>query len=108
MTGWGLDDTAYTERYLGDPREVPEVYAAADVLPRAGDIADPLLVIHGMSDDNVVFDNAVRLFAALQQARVPFETAVYPGQAHGFQGQDILIHRALTMKAFLDRVTSAD
>ncbi|WP_429771118.1 DPP IV N-terminal domain-containing protein [Aurantiacibacter flavus] len=108
VTQWGLYDTAYTERYLGDPREVPEVYEAADVLPRAGNIADPLLVIHGMSDDNVVFDNAVRLLAALQQARVPFDTAVYPGQAHGFQGKDILIHRTLAMQAFLDRVTAAD
>ena len=108
VTQWDLYDTAYTERYLGDPRQVPEVYAAADVLPRAGAIADPLLVIHGMSDDNVVFDNAVRLFNALQQARVTFQTAVYPGQAHGFQGQDVLVHRALTMKKFMDEVTAGD
>ncbi len=104
VTQWDLYDTAYTERYLGDPRIDPAVYERADVLPRAADIADPLLVVHGMSDDNVVFDNSVRLFAALQNARVPFETAVYPGQAHGFQGEDTLIHRVLTMERFLQSV----
>ena len=104
VTQWDLYDTAYTERYLGDPRSDPDAYRRADVLTRANRIRDPLLVVHGMSDDNVVFDNAVRLFAALQKARVPFETAVYPGQAHGFQGEDILIHRVLTMERFLREV----
>ncbi len=107
VTQWDLYDTAYTERYLGDPRTDPGAYERADVLSRAGKIRDPLLVVHGMSDDNVVFDNSVRLFAALQKARVPFETAVYPGQAHGFQGEDTLIHRALTTERFLRQVAPA-
>ena len=64
-------------------------------------------MVHGLSDDNVVFDNSVRLFAALQKARVPFETAVHAGQAHGFQGEDTLIHRALTMQRFLSKVAAA-
>jgi dipeptidyl-peptidase 4 len=104
VTQWDLYDTAYTERYLGDPHKDPAAYRRADVLSRAAQIRDPLLVVHGMSDDNVVFDNSVRLFAALQKARVPFETAVYPGQAHGFQGEDTLIHRALTTERFLRNV----
>jgi dipeptidyl-peptidase-4 len=104
VTQWNLYDTAYTERYLGDPRKDPGAYQRADVLSRADKIRDPLLVVHGMSDDNVVFDNSVQLFAALQKARIPFETAVYPGQAHGFQGEDILIHRALTTERFLRKV----
>jgi dipeptidyl-peptidase-4 len=107
VTQWNLYDTAYTERYLGDPRTDPGAYERADVLSRAAQIRDPLLVVHGMSDDNVVFDNSVRLFAALQKARVPFETAVYPGQAHGFQGEDTLIHRALTTEHFLRKVAPA-
>ncbi len=107
VTDWSLYDTAYTERYLGDPRTDPGAYERADALSRAARIRDPLLVIHGMSDDNVVFDNSVRLFAALQKARVPFETAVYPGQAHGFQGENTLIHRALTTNRFLEKVAPA-
>ncbi len=107
VTQWDLYDTAYTERYLGDPRTDAGAYERADVLSRAGQIRDPLLVVHGMSDDNVVFDNSVRLFAALQKARVPFQTAVYPGQAHGFQGEDTLIHRALTTERFLRQVAPA-
>lgn len=78
------------------------------MLARAARVRDPLLVVHGMSDDNVVFDNSVRLFAALQKARVPFETAVYPRQAHGFHGEDALIHRALTMERFLGKVAPSN
>ena len=107
VTDWALYETAHTERYLGDPRTDPGAYERADALSRAGRIRDPLLVVHGLSDDNVVIDNSVRLFAALQKARVPFETAVYPGQAHGFQGEDTLIHRALTMQRFLSKVAPA-
>ena len=107
VTRWDLYDTAYTERYLGDPRIDRGPYERADVLSRSANIRDPLLVVHGMSDDNVVFDNSVQLFAALQKARVPFDTAVYPGQAHGFQGEDILIHRALTSERFLCKVAPA-
>ncbi len=47
VTKWEFYDTHYTERYLGDPREVPKVYAASNALADAGKISDPLLVIHG-------------------------------------------------------------
>ncbi|MDT7933764.1 MAG: DPP IV N-terminal domain-containing protein [Sphingomonadaceae bacterium] len=101
-TAWDLYDTAYTERYLGSPNGAGRaVYDKADALPAATTIRDPLLVIHGMSDDNVVFENSTRLFAALQQAKIPFEMMVYPGQTHGFAGPAVNIHRALIIRRFL-------
>ncbi|MBA2918403.1 alpha/beta fold hydrolase [Sphingomonas sp. MAH-20] len=103
VTRWELYDTHYTERYLGDPRKVPEVYEKSDALPDATTIKDPLLLIHGMSDDNVVFDNSTALMAKLQAAAIPFETMVYPGFGHRVAGPDVSVHLWRTIENYLDR-----
>jgi dipeptidyl-peptidase-4 len=92
VTRWELYDTAYTERYLGDPRAPGGVYDRAGALIDAPKIADPLLVIHGMADDNVVLDNTTALAATLQAHAVPFEMMLYPGQTHGIGGPKISVH----------------
>jgi len=97
VTRWELYDTFYTERYLGMPP-----YDASDTIADAAKIRDPLLMLHGMSDDNVVFENGTNMYAALQQKGVLFEMAVYPGQTHGFTTAASL-HRWKTIEDFLDR-----
>src|SRR3546814_10666845 len=74
VTDWKLYDTHYTERYMGDPRKVPDAYTASGALAESEKIVDPLLLIHGLSDDNVVFDNSSQLMAKMQAATQPFET----------------------------------
>jgi dipeptidyl-peptidase-4 len=101
VTKWELYDTHYTERYLGDPRKVPEVYAKSNALGDAGKISDPLLVIHGMSDDNVVFENSTALFDKLQEEQVPFEMMVYPGQTHSISNLKRKTHLYHTIMNFL-------
>ena len=103
VTKWELYDTHYTERYLGQPQETGGVYAKADALPNATSIADPLLLIHGMADDDVVFENSTALMATLQAAGRPFETMVYPGQTHRVAGPGVSVHLWKTILAFLDR-----
>lgn len=103
VTKWELYDTHYTERFLGDPRVVPEVYTAANVAPHAARLSDPLLLIHGMADDNVVFDHSTALMAAMQGNAQPFETMVYPGQTHAVTGPKVQIHLWQSILAFLDR-----
>ncbi|MEO7813864.1 MAG: DPP IV N-terminal domain-containing protein [Sphingomicrobium sp.] len=103
VTKWELYDTAYTERYLGDPRQDPAVYARSNALGDASKIKDPLLVIHGMSDDNVVFENSTALFGKLQAEAVPFEMMVYPGYTHRVAGPTISVHVWTTILNFLDR-----
>ncbi len=103
VTKWGLYDTHYTERYMGDPRVVPDAYAKSDVIPNAAKIADPLLLIHGMADDNVVFDHSTALMSALQGAAVPFETMVYPGQTHRVGGPKVSVHLWTSILNFLNR-----
>ncbi len=103
VTDWTLYDTHYTERYLGNPSIDMAPYTAADTTLRAARLARPMLLIHGMADDNVVFDNAARMMAALQRAGVPFETMLYPGEAHGIREPAIQLHLWRTITSFLDR-----
>lgn len=103
VTKWELYDTHYTERYMGNPATDPKPYEASDALTNATAIRDPLLLIHGMSDDNVVFDNSTALMAKLQAAAIPFETMVYPGFGHRVAGPGVSVHLWRTIEAFLDR-----
>jgi dipeptidyl-peptidase-4 len=97
---WGLYDTHYTERYLGDPNKDPKAYADADPIGDAGKIRDPMLLMHGMSDDNVVLDNSTVLAAKLQAENKPFEMMLYPGKAHSAPKD---VHVWTTVLNFFDR-----
>ncbi|WIW89677.1 S9 family peptidase [Sphingobium sp. V4] len=101
VTKWQLYDTHYTERYLGRPQDRPSAYPASGAIDEAAKITDPLLLIHGMSDDNVVFDNATALMAKMQGAAVPFEMMAYPGQTHRVGGPGISVHLWRTIGRFL-------
>jgi dipeptidyl-peptidase-4 len=72
-------DTAYTERYLGLPSEHPEAYKVSNVLTYASQLARPLLIMHGLTDDNVYFENTVKLTQALITAGKPYNLLLLPG-----------------------------
>jgi dipeptidyl-peptidase-4 len=103
VTRWELYDTFYTERYLGNPAIDPKPYQSSDALEEASRIADPLLLVHGMSDDNVVFENTTALIARLQKEKHPFELMVYPGATHAIAGEGPQTHVWTTITNFLDR-----
>ncbi|OYY90610.1 MAG: S9 family peptidase [Sphingomonas sp. 28-66-16] len=103
VTKWELYDTHYTERYLGDPGKDPKSYASSNALADAARIADPLLLIHGMSDDNVVFENSTAFAATMQRHARPFEMMFYPGQTHRVGGPGISEHLWRTILDFLDQ-----
>ncbi|UYY58757.1 S9 family peptidase [Sphingomonas sp. S2-65] len=105
VTRWELYDTHYTERYLGDPKSDPRSYASSDALADVGKIQDPLLLIHGMADDNVVFENATVFAARMQAEARPFEMMFYPGQTHRVGGPGVSVHLWETILNFLDRYT---
>lgn len=102
VTRWELYDTHYTERFMGDPREVPEAYEKASAIPDATKIADPMLLIHGMADDNVVFENASELISVLQESNTPFEMMLYPGYTHRVSGPKIGPHVWNSIFRFLE------
>jgi len=102
VTKWELYDTAYTERYLGNPSVDPKPYQSSDALDDAVKIQDPLLLVHGMSDDNVVFQNSTELYARLQQAKRPFEMMAYPGATHAIAGEGPQTHVWTMITRFLE------
>ena len=77
-------------------------YEAASAIPKATEMTDPLLLIHGMADDNVVFENSTELISTLQEAAVPFEMMLYPGYTHRVSGPKISVHLWHTIFDFLD------
>jgi dipeptidyl-peptidase-4 len=82
VTHWTGYDTAYTERYLGKPDEHPEAYERSSILPRAADLPDTALLIHGAIDENVHLRHSVRLVAALQALDRELELVMLPADRH--------------------------
>ena len=71
VTEWRLYDSAYTERYLGDPESAAANYDASSLLPLAAGLERPLMIIHGFADDNVVVAHSLQLSSALTAAGRP-------------------------------------
>jgi dipeptidyl-peptidase 4 len=69
---WENYDTFYTERYLGLPSENAESYKKSSVLTYASNLSRPLLLIHGLTDDNVYAQHSIQLAQALFEAGKPF------------------------------------
>jgi dipeptidyl-peptidase-4 len=88
VTDWALYDTAYTERYLGLPDDGSDVYLHNSLIemaaerPTGPDDARPMLLIHGMVDDNVVAAHTLRLSAALLAAGRPHSMIPLTGATH--------------------------
>ena len=105
VTDWTLYDTAYTERYMGTPADNPTGYRDSQVIARLGNLKPgSLLLIHGMADDNVIFENSTRVLYSLQSKGIPFEMMTYPGLRHrtGWTAKP-MIHRAHATLDFFDR-----
>jgi len=102
VTDWGLYDTHYTERYMNLPAANVDGYREARVLTHIDGLTSPLLLIHGMADDNVLFSNSTSLMSALQKRGQPFELMTYPGAKHGLSGANAL-HRYRIAENFLGR-----
>lgn len=101
VTKWELYDTHYTERYLGDPNTRRSAYPAANALAEVAKISDPLLLIHGMADDNVVLEHSTAFMTSMQEAARPFDLMLYPGQTHRFAGEGVNIHEWRMIELFL-------
>ena len=82
VTDQRLYDTHYTERYLGHPDEEPEAYARSSPIGDAATLERPMLLIHGLADDNVFVANTLRLSAALFEAGRHHELVLIPNATH--------------------------
>lgn len=103
VTDWSLYDTAYTERYMSTPQDNAAGYAAGNVLTYAARLNRPLMIVHGLADDNVIFDHTTKLITALQRQARPFEIMVYPGEKHRLGPKAVNMHYWTTMLDFFNR-----
>ncbi|MFJ3780884.1 prolyl oligopeptidase family serine peptidase [Streptomyces sp. NPDC090093] len=113
VTDWRLYDTHYTERYLGTPQDDPEVYAAQSLLTDDGLSSPevpvrPMMIVHGLADDNVVVGHALRLSSALLAAGRPHEVLPLSGVTHMTPQEQVAENLLLLQVDFLKRSLGLD
>jgi dipeptidyl-peptidase 4 len=96
-----LYDTFYNERYLGHPLEQPEVYDRNSLLALAPRLERPLMLIHGMVDDNVVVAHTLRLSSALLAAGKPHTVLPLTGVTHMAKQEVVAENMKLLQVGFL-------
>uniref|UniRef100_A0A8C7USI9 Uncharacterized protein n=1 Tax=Oncorhynchus mykiss TaxID=8022 RepID=A0A8C7USI9_ONCMY len=106
VSKWDYYDTIYTERYMNQPSENLEFYKNSTVTARAKNFKSvQYLLVHGTADDNVHFQQAAQISAALVEEQVDFEAMWYTDKDHGLDGsanQHVYTH----MSHFLQRCFS--
>ena len=103
VTDWHLYDSAYTERYLGLPKQNPKPYDES--MPNAaGNLKGSLLLIHGTSDENVHIQNSIVMINSLINANKQFRLMLYPGKTHGVTGNQRLHLYQMMLDFFQDNL----
>ena len=105
VTNWRYYDTIYTERFMRTPQENPDGYDLNSPIHYADRLKGKFLLIHGMADDNVHFQNSVDFAEALIQAGKKFDMMFYPDQSHGIYKRGAGMHlRSLTTDYVLENL----
>lgn len=91
-TDWKYYDTVYTERFMRTPKENAEGYKAASAFSRADNLHGNLLLVHGMADDNVHFQNCTEYAEHLVQLGKQFDMQVYTNRNHSIYGGNTRNH----------------
>jgi len=86
VTDWRFYDTIYTERYMRTPQENPAGYAEGAPLAYADSLKGHFLLVHGTGDDNVHFQNSIRLVERLEAANKQCGMRIYPNKTHAIAG----------------------
>jgi dipeptidyl-peptidase-4 len=103
VTDWRLYDTHYTERYLGNPSIDDSAYTATSLMNDASTLNHPLLLIHGLADDNVVAAHTLQLSSALLEAGKPHEVLPLSGVTHMTPQEVVAENLLLHQLQFLQR-----
>ena len=101
VTDWRFYDTVYTERFMRTPQENPTGYDCSP-LHRYQQLQGDLLLIHGMADDNVHFQNSAELAEALVQSGHQFDMQFYTNRNHSIYGGNTRHHLITRIENFLD------
>jgi len=108
VTDMRLYDTHYTERYLGDPGDDGDAYDRCSLLADAQKLSRPLLLIHGLADDNVVVAHTLRLSSALLAAGRPHSVLPLSGSTHMAAQEEVAENLLLLQVDFLRRALAIE
>ena len=103
VTDWRLYDTHYTERYLGHPEREPDNYERTSLLAIRAEVQRPLMLIHGLADDNVVAAHTLQLSSALLEAGHPHEVLPLSDTTHMTPQEEVAENLLLLQVDFLKR-----
>jgi dipeptidyl-peptidase 4 len=103
VTDWHNYDSIYTERYMKMPQNNAQGYRATAPTKAAAKLHGRLLLLHGITDDNVHVQNSVQFAYELQKAGKPFEMMVYPRSRHAFADPRLNAHLRQTIFDFVMR-----
>jgi dipeptidyl-peptidase-4 len=103
VTDQRLYDTFYTERYLGHPDHHPDAYAHNSLIDDAPRLERPLMLIHGMADDNVVVAHTLGLSSALLAAGRPHTVLPLSGVTHMAREEEVAENLVELQVGFLKR-----
>ena len=101
VTNWKWYDTVYTERYMQTDKENAKGYQDNSPVYFADQLIGNYLIVHGMADDNVHFQNTAEMVNALVMANKQFDTYFYPNRNHGIYGGPTRLHLYNKMTTFL-------
>lgn len=97
VTNWIYYDTMYTERYMDTPQNNEAGYFNGDVSLKTEEFKNhKFLLIHGAADDNVHYQQSMKLSRSLQKADIQFEQISYPDENHGLGGVSVHLYRSMT------------
>ena len=101
VTDWRFYDSAYTERFMRTPQENPAGYDCSP-LHRYEKLKGDLLLIHGLADDNVHYQNTAELAEVLVQTNFQFDMQVYTNRNHSIYGGNTRCHLVKRIENYLD------
>ena len=86
VTDWAHYNHEYTSNILNNPETDPKAFIKSSPIYYAQNLEKPLLILHGMVDDNVQFQDVVRLNQRLiELGKKDWNMALYPVESHGFK-----------------------
>lgn len=101
VTNWKYYDSIYTERFLDTPQNNKKGYEDNSPINFVNRLKGKYLLIHGMADDNVHFQNSVDMVDALNKANKQYEFYMYPNKNHGIYGGNTRLHLYTKMTNFI-------
>lgn len=103
VTDWNYYDTVYGERFMRTPKENAEGYKASSTFTRADKLHGNLLLVHGMADDNVHFQNCAEYAEQLVQLGKQFDMQVYTNRNHSIYGGNTRLHLYTRLTNFFNK-----